>query len=76
MNPEYPLLGQSQNPRPDQTYAEPWKEQPVKKANTRMKPEWLKSTVIPIIEDRKPEAKNAAAPGQLQSDTLTAASNV
>lgn len=71
VNPDYPELGNSQKLRQDYAYAEPWKEQPIKKSGNRSKPEWKKSTVIPIIEDKKVEAM-----GMQSSDTLTAAANV
>jgi len=69
--PDYPELGATQKPRQDASYAEPWKELPARKAGNRSKPEWKKSTVIPIIEDKKVENKLAQS-----SDTLTAAANV
>ncbi len=72
LSPDYPLLGRTQNARPDCTYAEPWKESKVRHSINRSKPEWKKSTVIPTIEDKKPETKTT----QQQSDTLTAAANV
>ncbi len=71
LEPEYPQLGRTQQVRQDQTYAEPWKEQPVKKANTRTKPEWKKSTVIPVIEERKAVVKSGA-----QIDPKAEAANV
>lgn len=53
MNPLYQALGRTQaDLREDTVYAEPLKEQPVKKVN-REKPEWKKSTVMPVIEDKK-----------------------
>jgi len=70
-NPEYPLLGCKEQPRQDTAYAEPWKEQPIKKTCTRDKPEWKKSTVIPIIEDKKEEKKQITS-----SDRLSTAPNV
>ena len=54
MDPKYQNLGRTQqNLRQDIAYAEPIKEKPQKTRIHRMKPEWLKSTVIPIIEDKK-----------------------
>ncbi len=59
--PEYKELGHTQqNLRQDVAYAEPWKELPVRKTCNRMKPEWQKSTVIPVIEDKKSDASAAA----------------
>lgn len=53
--PIYQDLGRRQNDlRQDISYAELWKEQPIKKTCTRTKPEWKKSTVIPIMEDKPP----------------------
>jgi len=74
INPEYPELGATQNARQDIAYAEPWKELPMKKTCNRMKPEWKKSTVIPIIEDKK-KGDITGKPGQ-ESNTLTTAANV
>ena len=54
INPEYQHLGRSQmNLRQDHVYAEPWKEEVVPRKICREKPEWKKSTVIPVIEDKK-----------------------
>ena len=73
VDPEYKDPGHSQNLRQDASYAEPWKELPVKKTANRMKPEWKKSTVIPIIEDKKVEPNMK---DMKESNTLTAAANV
>jgi hypothetical protein len=71
-NPDYPLLGVKEQPRQDCVYAEPWKEQPIKKTCTRDKPEWKKSNVIPVIEDRKEEKKTV----QTNESALVTAGNV
>eukprot|EP00826_Nyctotherus_ovalis_P062180 TRINITY_DN8951_c0_g1_i3.p1 TRINITY_DN8951_c0_g1~~TRINITY_DN8951_c0_g1_i3.p1 ORF type:complete len:168 (-),score=28.10 TRINITY_DN8951_c0_g1_i3:582-1085(-) len=56
--PEYQALGRTQEGlRQDVVYAEPWKEMPMKKTNTRTKPEWKRSNVIPAIEEKKVEVK-------------------
>lgn len=60
ITPDYPILGAKEMPREDNIYAEPWKEMPIKKTCTRTKPEWKKSNVIPVIEDKKVEAKEIA----------------
>jgi hypothetical protein len=71
VDPCYEEPGATQELRPDHAFAEPWKEAPVKKSGNRMKPEWKKSTVIPIIEDRK--VSNQSDQGV---DPLIAAANV
>jgi hypothetical protein len=54
LNPEYKVLGRTQaDLRQDTVYAEPIKDVLVKKKVNREKPEWKKSTVIPIIDDKK-----------------------
>ena len=71
VNPDYPWLGANEKPRADQAYAEVGKEPPPRKAGARNKPEWQKSTVIPIIMDKKVEPKPIPPP-----DPLTTAANV
>lgn len=68
VDPQYDEIGTGL--RQDYAYAEKGKENPVKKTCNRMKPEWKKSTVIPIIEDKKVMKSDAP------SDPLIAAANV
>jgi hypothetical protein len=59
--PEYQALGRTEKDlRQDVVYAEPWKDLPMKKTNTRTKSEWKKSEVIPIINDTKSEVKKVS----------------
>lgn len=69
--PDYPLLGAKEQTRQDNVYAEPIKKEAAVKKVNRDKPEWKKSTVIPIIEDKKVEAKQVA-----QVDPIAVAATV
>lgn len=54
LEPKYQDLGRTEKTlRQDIAYAEPLKEKLPRQKINRMKPEWLKSTVIPVIEDKK-----------------------
>lgn len=72
LEPQYDEPGATANLRQDHSYGEPWKEMPIKKTNTRLKPEWKRSTVIPIIEDKKTGGQTGAP----SFDPLIAAATV
>jgi len=52
--PIYQALGRTEtNLRPDASYAEPWKELPIKKTYT--KTDWKKTSIAPIVEETNVE---------------------
>jgi len=74
--PEYQALGRTQkNLRQDVAYAEPWKELPMKKTNTRTKPEWKKSEVISVIDDVKPEVKKVTKANVVSAEDVIVSVN-